>query len=40
MLQHAGLNYTKKDYDALMSCFKYNVSGGTKFDDIVTTLYD
>lgn len=40
VMQHAGLNYSKKDYDALMACFKYNINGGTKLDDVVSTLYD
>lgn len=39
VLQHAGLNYRKHDYEALMSTLRYNTHGQAKMEDIGQSLY-
>ena len=39
VLQQAGLNYHKNDYEALMATLRYNTSGQAKIEDIGQALY-
>jgi len=38
-LQQAGINYQKRDYEALMATLKYNINGQAKMEDLGQTLY-